>query len=91
MSNLTEKLRLLSSRTVATGPVERLLSELDEETGEVLKGLLVGKASIRSIFDELKDAGYHISRDSLSDYRRRKKAEAEAALAAEVETGLPVS
>lgn len=70
--NLKDNLSLL--QTIPLNPVERVLSELDDETAEVLRGVLANpQISTRSIHDALKDDGLVIGRDSLTAYRKRIK------------------
>lgn len=70
--NLKDNLSLL--QTIPLNPVERVLSELDDETAEVLRGVLANpQISTRSIHGALKDDGLVIGRDSLTAYRERIK------------------
>lgn len=50
-------------------PVKRILDSMDNETAELLKRLLAGRASIRQIHLELRGDGYSIARESLTAHR----------------------
>lgn len=70
------KSRLSKLLTPDTGvqlcPVGRILTDLDEETNKVLVTLLDSDISTRSIYIELKAAGYKIGRDSVILHRDKR-------------------
>lgn len=69
MSELAERLNRLYAQQNQPCPVTKLLSSLDEETSEVLKRVMDGKASTREIHSELASAGHRIGRDTLAAHR----------------------
>lgn len=51
-------------------PVQRLYSELDDETCTILQRLVTGPTSTTRIHAEIRAAGLSLSRDSLSYHRK---------------------
>jgi hypothetical protein len=63
---------LIADIGVQLCPLGRILTELDEETNKVLVTLLDSDISTRSIYIELKAAGYKIGRDSVILHRDKR-------------------
>lgn len=69
--SLKDRLGLLQA---PMNPVDRVLSELDDETAAVLRGVLANpKISTRSIHAALKEDGFVIGRDTIETYRKKLK------------------
>lgn len=70
--NLKENLSLLEKAPL--NPVDGVISELDDETAQLLRGVLANpKISTRSIHAALKDDGFVIGRDTIETYRKKLK------------------
>lgn len=64
-----ERLKGLKT-TSSLCPVERLLSELDEETADILRDIIAGPTPTARIHAEIRAAGLSLDRGSLSYHRK---------------------
>jgi len=68
--SLNDRLEKLESSEASAGcPVSRIIAELDEVTAETFTRVLNSKVSTITIHRELRNEGFKIARDSLSNHR----------------------
>lgn len=69
MSELTDRLKGLSTGAVSPCPVGKLLTEFDNETADAFQKALDGRVATRVIHTELTSAGIRIGRDTIAAHR----------------------
>ena len=69
MSELSERLKTISSGSKTPCPLGKILLDLDKETSEALQFALESRVATRIIHLELSGAGMKIGRDTITQHR----------------------